>query len=328
MFEVNSPRVKRKSTSKGKRNSCQSINQLLQRTLSGTIDDITLLSWKETVKAAMRAGRTTAIVATLESGIHFSWKTETDTKEDPLEIVGWRFKKNMENALEWTSREGLSHTLVFDRENTKGMLPTFGCLALQWFPSGVDGYKKDSLMGFWRTKMIPKSVAIGHSRDRWRKIMVRGLVTTGQPSVTLSLLEENKDFYWKEFESVERTVSRLCCKDRCRDYLTKEKLSDDLLKNKIYYLDQSCEAMVKYVTKEEGLDWFLGFNVVYKRTYVRGESSINKMMEMYQSQTGKDIGDIKSIEDFVEQASQSKTENTVTVSLSGWAYFMVTKRGW
>ena len=329
----NSPRtIRDKPTARGKKRSPRSINQLLQRTLSCEIEETTLLSWKDTVKSAMRAGRTTAIVAYLEADIHYKWIVEATEKNDSHEIVAWKFKKTMTNALVWTTAEGLSSTLIFDRKNGLDCLPQYGCLTLQWFPSRAIEFSKDSLMGFWRVKMAPVITNIKESTDKWRRMLRKGLVDAGQTCVTLMLLELNCHFYIKAMEIVKKGASKLCCKGKCRDYLTKEILPQDLIRGRIFYLDQSLEGMIDYVTKKEGLDWFLGFDLTYKQVYVPGETSISKTIESFRNNANGHTNKTITLEDLekfeVIQKGKSEEEKTIVRNLSPWAYFMVTKRGW
>lgn len=326
MYSVNSPRVgPKKQARRKKKKSGRSLNQMLQRTLRGVIDESVFLSWKETVVRAMKAGRTTAIVAFLELRIHYKWKDEIDS-----EIKTWKFKENMDAALKWISNEGLSYTLVFDRErgNDEG-LPTRGALALQWFPSQITGHAEGTLMDFWRNKMSADIVIKNQKKEDWFCILKRGLITTGQTSVTLLSLEQSKDFHLTDSDGGRDDKGKYCSESRCRDFLTKDILQYDLFKGKKCYLDPSLKTLLEFIDAE-GLDWFIGFDVIYELAYIPGVTNINKTLELYlANKKGDDDVDLEELGKFEDNQKTIQDSESVGVKrLSSWAYFMVTKRGW
>jgi len=336
MFEVSSPRVLRHSKKQAliQKKPSKTIGQLMQYRLAGQICENTLENWQCTIERAMKAGRTTAMVAKLEADVHFQYVfPERKLVKSDEDVSPWKFLGAMDNALEWLSQQGLHYHLVFEPVETTSV-PRHAWLAAAWFPSSSNGYTEDSLMGFWRTKVLLKTTKGTTTEKHWRKLLYKGLIKTGQTCVTLSALVLNKDFTVSEKAKVRASV-HLSCLGRCRDFMTKMPLSDKLLSGRYYYLEEKCAPMVKYV-QNQGLDWFLGFKLE-ERLYIPGESSITKTLEFMQK-TGNDISediDIDALADYESQQQSERGEGdeemygvAVMLQLSQYAYFMVTAKGW
>lgn len=312
----------------------RTVGQIVQRELGDTITGSTISEWEEVVLNSMGAGQVKAVVALLKEKTHYVWSTKPPASSHSEEeqnsayaemqpVFGWKLAPCMERARKWIARQGLSFTMVFANASPAKKLPNRGLLIIFWQPLETSPLEK-SLLDRWLKQHIPKVKTRQKKKGMIRKRLLRGMVECGQLVVTVAIFYENDDYFTRETAYVDESKAKLSCKGRCRDFLTNNLLDPEVLGYKNMYLSESVSKMID-VVEEEDLDWFLAFNVRYKKVLTNGQSNLDKLIAMYKA-INETIPTDEDIEDLRATLEENDGGDALTVSVSPWAYFCATRR--
>lgn len=230
---------------------------------STTMGETSKLRWERIVKSAMHAGQSSAIIGRLDPVKHFDW----DDRNDPP----YKFTSNSSIIVDWIYEEGLLMEIEIVKVNDQ-VYPTCAVVYAVWPPGRefVRQYtlKSENLLQLWTDEIIQQEKTLYDGKEKWRNLMKTGLITSGQPSVTLMVMHQYIDFDISERSKlVEHEIAPILIPMRpCMEYYTKKEFSPDLMKNVVYHLKSQWRFLVNYITKTEKCIWTLQFDVMPEDT--------------------------------------------------------------